>query len=433
MGGYWGRQSGASEVADPLGVRALALEADGTNVLVLSLDLVALAAPVVAAIRGRIAVETAVEAGAVMVCCTHTHSGPLTFPFRGMGEIDEEYLATVVDTCVATASEAVARLAPAEFGYARVGVQIGFNRRETQNGTVVIGHNPDGTVYPHAHVLHIDGDGRTCVLFNHPCHPTVLGPTSTAVSADFVGAAITHVEERTGGAAIFLNGACGDINPRKKGDTGSVLALGRELGAAVVDGMAAVAPLERDGLQLASAVLHLPLIEPPARSRLALEKLTLKLRMGLIKLASRDIWAQLPMKAQLQWAEELLEVIKRDSDPQHQRFELQALRIGAFALLGMEGEMFVRYQRDLEAETSRPIAVCGYANGCIGYVPTADEYERGGYEVGSCSYNFRVNAGVEAYRVYPSVQMIAPESETLIMEASRNLLHRLGMLAQPGQ
>ena len=57
--------------------------------------------------------------------------------------------------------------------------------------------------------------------------------------------------------------------------------------------------------------------------------------------------------------------------------------------------------------------LCGFANGCIGYVPTADEYPLGGYEID------------EAYKVYPSVQMIAPESDALIRREVGELIARL--------
>ena len=87
--------------------------------------------------------------------------------------------------------------------------------------------------------------------------------------------------------------------------------------------------------------------------------------------------------------------------------------------------MFVRYQLDLEAASpQQPTVLCGYANGCIGYVPTADEYGRGGYEVGT-SYDFNVKAATEAYKVYPSVQMIAPESEEIIRREALSVLKGL--------
>ena len=95
-----------------------------------------------------------------------------------------------------------------------------------------------------------------------------------------------------------------------------------------------------------------------------------------------------------------------------QPFEIQALALGELVLLGMEGELFARYQLDLEAAHG-PAVLCGFANGCIGYVPTADEYARGGYEIDL------------AYKVYPSVQMIAPASESLIRQRAAALIAKV--------
>ena len=95
-----------------------------------------------------------------------------------------------------------------------------------------------------------------------------------------------------------------------------------------------------------------------------------------------------------------------------QSFEMQALALGELVLLGLEGEIFVCYQLDLEAAHG-PAVLCGLANGCIGYVPTADEYVRGGYEIDL------------AYKVYPSVQMIAPASETLIRQQAAALIAKV--------
>jgi hypothetical protein len=93
---------------------------------------------------------------------------------------------------------------------------------------------------------------------------------------------------------------------------------------------------------------------------------------------------------------------------------VQGIAIGELALLGLEGEIFVGYQLDLESRSPLPATVlCGYANGCVGYVPTAAEFTRGGYEV------------EEAYKVYPAVQKLAPESEGIIKEAALDLLAEL--------
>jgi hypothetical protein len=123
-----------------------------------------------------------------------------------------------------------------------------------------------------------------------------------------------------------------------------------------------------------------------------------------------DIWAQRVPRARLEWAQAMLKLARKGAGAAAvQPFEIQVLALGDMVVLGMEGEIFSRYQLDLEAEFG-PAVLCGFANGCIGYVPTADEYSRGGYEVD------------EAYKVYPSVQMIAPASEALIRQGVAELV-----------
>ena len=127
-----------------------------------------------------------------------------------------------------------------------------------------------------------------------------------------------------------------------------------------------------------------------------------------------DEWARRVPQAQLEWSRAWLETARDPQAIKTQPFEIQGLRVGGLTWLGMEGEIFVRYQLDLEAASQEPVVICGYANGCIGYVPTQDEYERGGYEV------------KEAYKVYPSVLMIAPQSDAIIRRTARELLRALG-------
>ena len=172
-------------------------------------------------------------------------------------------------------------------------------------------------------------------------------------------------------------------------------------------------PLETGALACQIERLRLPLLDPPPRLQLEIEKLALQLKAEIEKIAEGggDSWAQRVPRARLEWAEAMLGLARRGVRGQSQPFELQGLRVGPLALLGMEGEIFVRYQLDLEPESPlQPALLCGYANGCLGYVPTAEEYPRGGYEVD------------EAYKVYPSVQMIGASSEGLIRAAAAKIL-----------
>jgi len=343
-----------------------------------------------------------------MVCASHTHSGPLTFPFRGMGRIDRRYLDRVVDAVVEVVIAAAADSRPGRLYYARPPVQIGINRREPHPQGTRIGQNPAGAVVPYAHVLRfVATDGTGVTLFNHACHPVVLGHDNLQISGDFAGAAVRYIEEQTGDKALFINGAGGDVNPRITGGSfADAEALGRELGRAVLEGRDAAAPLEVSAISWAHERLDLPLQPPPTRWRAEAERLKWHLR-------ARLAWGGEAVKAQLEWAVAMCKWVRAGAERARvQPFEIQALALGELVLLGVEGELFARYQLDLETAHG-PAVLCGFANGCIGYVPTADEYARGGYEIDL------------AYKFYPSVQMIAPASESLIRQRAAALIAKV--------
>ena len=399
MGGYWGRRSGATHIRDRLMAKALVCGRGAGRVVLVAVDLVGLDADVVRAIRDRIECATGIAGAAIMVCASHTHSGPLTLPFRGLTSMDRRYLAQVADAVVEAVVAAAGDSRPGRLYYARPEVQIGRNRRP---------QSVRGEVVPYAHVLRFAAEcGTEATIFSHACHPVVLGRDNHQISGDFPGEAARCVEAATGGLALFVNGACGDVNPRTaNGSFAAMEKLGQELGRAVLAGRAAAAPVEASALGWAHERLDLPLRPLPPRWRAEAEKLKWHLRARLAR------GGEVP-KAQLDWAAALCKWVRAGADcARVQPFEMQALAFGPLVLLGVEGELFARYQLDLEAAHG-PAVLCGFANGCIGYVPTADEYEHGGYEID------------QAYKFYPSVQMIAPASERLIRQRAAALIAKV--------
>jgi hypothetical protein len=388
-----------------------------------ALDLVGLDAATVAAIRQRVETATGIEAAAIMICCTHTHAGPLTVPFRGMGDVDAAYLERVTGGVVSAVAAAAASLQPIRLTYAKAAVRVGINRRQGRAGAMVIGTNPQGEAADYAHVVGLEGAaGPVATLFSHACHPVVLGNGNHQISADFPGAAVRWLERATQRPALFVNGACGDINPVLRGDSfDEVDQVGAELGQAVAAALTTAQPLAVDRLDWASRRLALPLIDAPPRLQAEVERLALQLRAEVARIASGggDVWAQRVPQARLEWAEGVLDLVRRGRGTGNtQPFEVQAIAVGGLALLGLEGEIFVNYQLDLESRSPAAATVlCGYANGCVGYVPTAAAHELGGYEV------------EEAYKVYPALQMLAPASEAQIKEAALALLRDLATAA----
>ncbi len=86
------------------------------------------------------------------------------------------------------------------------------------------------------------------------------------------------------------------------------------------------------------------------------------------------------------------------------KFDIGCLSLGKSKILFMPGELFVEYQ--LAAKAMRPdlfVAMAAYGDYSPGYIPTADAFTRGGYEV--------------------DVARLAPSCETVLMTAMNKLLN----------
>ena len=73
-------------------------------------------------------------------------------------------------------------------------------------------------------------------------------------------------------------------------------------------------------------------------------------------------------------------LLDRGSDPI--AAEIQVIRIGDLALVALPGELFVELGLAIRQQSpARHTFVIGYANEFIGYLPTSEAWEQGGYEV----------------------------------------------------
>ena len=403
LGGYWERVSGVRSVHDALAVKALVF-ADGYHRIgLIALDLVGLDRCMVEEIRDRAEDALGLRSTALMICCSHTHSGPLTLSFRGMGCVDHRYLASLKATVVETLAAAAERLAPATVSHAEARVDIGRNRRR-----------PNAARPGKAHVVRVEGGGGPiATVFTYGCHPVVLGQDNYAISSDFTGVAARYLESSTGCPALFLNGACGDVNPESiNADFDEAERLGSTLGRVVERAWERAAPLSDGEVGSFSERVRLPLLEGSGTMAAHLAHLILGIKSALRRLSSAD-GSRRVQEARLNWSREYLAWLRDGDRPADQFLEVQGLGIGRLRILGIEGEPFSAYQQIIEGERVEPTALCGLANGSIGYLPTADDYRMGGYEID------------EAYKVYPSVRMVAPECERLIRRAAKNVLDEL--------
>ncbi|NHV06557.1 MAG: hypothetical protein HA495_04380, partial [Thaumarchaeota archaeon] len=86
--------------------------------------------------------------------------------------------------------------------------------------------------------------------------------------------------------------------------------------------------------------------------------------------------------AVLRYLKKNLDKIKTQNFPDKTVANLQAIRIGDYAILALPGEPFV--ELGLKVKSNSPFrltSVVSYANGYVGYIAPLTSYEEGGYEV----------------------------------------------------
>jgi hypothetical protein len=219
------------------------------------------------------------------------------------------------------------------------------------------------------------------VHFN--CHPTTLGEADRGISGDFPGVATRILEQAIGGVALFLNGALGDISTRltRRGQTyAEVLRFGRILGGAAVELVGRAEPVGEVPVSAAVEVVELA-----PQQRVWLERIEQRVEA----LAADGAGAgSHEIARQLLTAREGVESAARAADAiaglDAVPVELQRLSLGdAVTFVGVPGELFSDAQARLShAAAGRQVRVVAPANGYMGYLPSAEAYDAGGYEVG---------------------------------------------------
>lgn len=408
-------------IHDDLQAKALFLDSEDQRLLLITADLVGLSHEQVQRVAQRIAEATGVPPDAVMITCSHTHSGPATPAITVIGEVHQAYIRDLEHNLVAVAAEACTAARPAVLGWRREEVCIHVNRRQVTDQGVVIGQRPRGLTLPWVDVLAVDdAEGRPLARwFCHACHAVVLGPDNRLISADWPGYAQRVVEAaEPGSVALFAQGCCGDLNPYPRGSFAIAERHGKAVAGAVIKA-AAEAEKTRDPV-LASSVelLQLPLQDPPPVEEA--ERIADEIEAGYRARETEMAYGEKQWYGGwVRWARELVELARRGVTHLTVPYLVQVFRIGDGAIVGLPGEVFAQYAANLnDRSPAIPTAVAAYTNGYCSYVPTEAAFAEGGYEV------------EQAFRgTLPT--MLAPVCERLILESARRQIARLFHVPQP--
>ncbi len=370
MWGYAARHDALSEgVLDPLYAEALVIQAGADKLAIVGLDLGrAPSEQSLARIRRRLRERAGIEWS--FIAGSHTHHGPVLElsdqPGKGQGRFAAalRYYAELEDKIVEAVTEADARRAPARLD-AGVLALDGFNRNRHSK----LEPRP---VDRDLAVLRLDDAGGKplALLVNFAAHPTMLPSSTLKFSADWVGALKETLRRETGAAALFMQGAAGDLSA----DPGP----GRDFRAY---GEA----LARQALELARRLRP----EPP-------ESPAWQVREERFRFHSRTDFADPLVRtlfAKAFFPELVANYLDEYAEGIRPRLTV-ALLNGRIAFVGLSGEVFSAHAVRLKQRARlTPLFFFGYSNGYHQYFPTIEAVAEGGYGADAAVSPVEVGAG----------------------------------------
>ena len=383
FGWYIGRKS--TGVIEPLYAKAMLWQSGGDRGALISCDIIGVSRQTVKEVRETVSAECGIPFDNIIICATHTHSGPATYKLIGWGEMDPDYVKSLPRKIADSAKTAQGAMAPACLEYGETLVSgISYNREYK-----------DGPTDDRLRLLKVTHGGKMAgFLANYSCHPVVMCEETSLISGDFVGLAVNKAGKAHGCTGLFIQGAIGDQNsvfchkPQDESVENLKTLSGRfadfiEKAIGIASPIApapgeAQAKAGRKEISLPQSPISKPMI---MRAYLILDEAlkqgaALPERLGLHLKFEKAVYEAM-------W--ERSGALPADA----RETEIQAVRFGDFTIVAHPSELFLRYQQDVVAALAPcKIMVAGCANDSVGYMPTPDKYDMSGAKLdgGGISY-----------------------------------------------
>ncbi len=383
---------------DPLYATALYLTNGKEEYAFVTLDILFFSKKYAADVRKRVNAACGIPERNILMCCSHTHSGPwaagnpeLEATAGDSKDIDDDYLAALLDGMVKAVCDAKADAFEAELGFGSgiCGAESGVGGNRITKG---------GLADPTVNVVAVRNKAGEIkgVLTNYALHPTFLHEDSMLVSADYPGYLREYLENVFPTAAVgFAQGASGDQSSRyfRQGQSFDEAKRVGELMGKTAEKVISEMKFESE-LTMAHASKEIeikirdyaPIPELEERVRVATERYERLKQEGASYLDVQN--ANLKMLG----AEDMLGYAlcvqsgkKIDLRDDEGPAEICAFRIGDSVIVGFQGEVFVEYGLKVRnSGKAENIFVFELANGCLpGYCINDEAFSSDGYEAGN--------------------------------------------------
>lgn len=364
----------------------------GKKVALLSVDICMLDRNNVAMMRQFIASKCDIIAENILIAATHAHSAPAPVSLGSLPKADDASIEAFLKkaaTAVVSANENLkdSKLA---VGYGTEDRLVFSRRLKCKDGKTHMNWEnlepdfviePLGSVDPQVITLSIEQhDKPRAAIVNFGLHPAILAGDNWFYSADYPGC-LAEAMSRICDAeftTVFFNGCCGNVNHLDYRDKTQgrgyqmTQRVGYMLAVAAAEAMKEQVAVSGDEIAVSSemaSLKRLPITDQQRKwSEDVLEKARTNPAPGQVDGLPDEFYA----KTWLQMYE------KQNVDDQA---EVMVVRIGDVGIVGLPGETFSQFGTDIKKRSpAKHTMVIELANDAIGYIPTAESFEQGGYE-----------------------------------------------------
>ena len=410
-----GEHRPAQSILDPLLAKVIVFAAGVKRLCLVTLDVTIVTQDYTDRIRRDISARTGLPEAAIMVHALQTHSAPSLghfmldpdFPLETtpateyLRGAERAYGDRAAAAAVEAAVQAVANLQPVRLGLGRaIAGDLAFNRRGVRRDGQILMPKPAGRAnqpFGITDLCYLEGPmdpevGVACIqtldmrplafLLHYTCHPVnVFGHRETfrAVSSDWPGTWTQHMQRIYGAHTVpmVINGCCGNINPWHPFDPDcrpDHHRMGRrlaELSQGLVHAMDFASEIALDWRQQHIALPYRDIPLPRLReveSILAQNPQPPRAANGEVD----PVWFRAASTRSV-------ELCRRRTG--EFSYEIQAMRLGDLALVGLPGEPFVEGQLTLKTQSPAAFLMAAHLTShYVGYLPTRAAYQRGGHE-----------------------------------------------------
>ena len=378
LGGYIAPQRVIGQEGK-LRASATVLELGGKRIALVACDILMIRRDYLDAAARRIESELGIPFDNIFINATHNHHAPSTVTIHGY-ERNEVFCERVRDGVVAAvrqANERLKKVGPVELLF-RLGEEssVGQNSRlQLDDGTIYWTGRRDGFVRPtgpfdpELPVLAFQrkSGGIEALLFNHSTH-LVCTVVKGVRSPSYYGLAAQNLERDLGGITTFFAGAFGTTHDLRLSCQERIYRIENAVRQALTQ--AKPRPVK---------VLRSLKRELPYRVRQFDEER---------EQAAVSSYCRKYITRDPDYTEYTIEVFRKmrrqlaEHQGEQRKTWVQALRIGDIAFVGVPGEFFTVLGMEIKRRSPfRYTYVAGVANDYIGYIPDAQAFELGGYQV----------------------------------------------------